>query len=116
MDHALPIPSLLISFRNSTLTTGSVMALGISRGSYSRTTSLACLSDRNPRKTGCRSWSSCVHSVNILAQNVSRRHLTTGQKATIATEIANVPKEANQHLTSVRSSTTQEQAAVGLPY
>ncbi len=31
---------------------------------YARTTSLACLSVRSPRKTGCRIWSSRVHSVN----------------------------------------------------
>jgi WD40 repeat protein len=33
---------------------------------YSRTTSFASLSVRSPRKTGCRSWSSIVHSVNLI--------------------------------------------------
>jgi hypothetical protein len=33
---------------------------------YARTTSLACLSVRSPRKTGCRIWSSRVHSVNLI--------------------------------------------------
>src|SRR6516162_353086 len=32
---------------------------------YSRTTSFASLSVRSPRKTGWRSWSSDVHSVNL---------------------------------------------------
>src|SRR6516225_1360224 len=32
---------------------------------YSRTTSFASLSVRSPRKTGWRSWSSNVHSVNL---------------------------------------------------
>jgi hypothetical protein len=45
-----------------------------------------------PQEDGLTSWPSCVHSVNILAQNIIRRHLMTGQKAMIAAEIANLPR------------------------
>jgi hypothetical protein len=58
----------------------------------------------------------------VLSENIARRHLTAGQKASIAEKIANLPvggdgsnQYQNANLTPVRiASVTQEQAATQL--
>lgn len=52
----------------------------------------------------------------VLSKNLMRRHLTTGQRAMVATKIAKLPRGTNQHTARAVSSPSQAQigAAVGV--